>query len=174
MLYNDCTPEGPRHAASSIRCVLCDTGSVMFSIHSGIYFKFTTDRISTEPSLSFTDSLGAQHSNSVCQKLLIKQNMFVLKRKNLSGHLDPWRMCNKWKRSCKSCNTLFLCRYFWLSLPLFFPRIWSTKTFQLTQNQILVPQVFWRNYLHSRKCSLISLYHLYFFWLLMPANGIIF
>ena len=42
MLYNDCTPEGLTLAASSIRCVLCDTGSVMFSIHSGIYFKFTT------------------------------------------------------------------------------------------------------------------------------------
>ena len=173
MLYNDTAPWGTETCSEQhpMRTVWHWVSNVQHSF--GNLFQIH-NRIFTEPSLSFTDSLRAQHSNSVCQKLLIKQNMFVLKRKNLSGHLDPWRMCNKWKRSCKSCNTLFLCRYFWLSLPLFFPRIWSTKTFQLTQNQILVPQVFWRNYLHSRKCSLISLYHLYFFWLLMPANGIIF
>ena len=113
-------------------CVLCDTGSIMFSIHSGIDFRFSTGFLGRSPKVLLivwghnTAILSAKSSwsNKICLCWSEKtwQDIWT----------QPWRICNKWKRSCVSCNTHFLCCYFWLSLPHFFPKIRSTKTFQLT------------------------------------------
>ena len=89
---NDCNPwdiETCSVILVTLDDAYCATLRVNYVQHSfGNWFQIL-HRISGQIPQSFTDSLGAQHSNSVCQKLLIKQNMFVLKRKNLTGHLDP-------------------------------------------------------------------------------------
>ena len=106
----------------SIQCVLCDTWSIMFSIHSEIYYEFTTGFLS----LSYPQVLLIVwgHNTAILSAKSSWSNKICLCWSEKTCQ-DIWTLgeCATNEREVVSCNTHFLFRYFWLSLPLFFPRI---------------------------------------------------
>ena len=73
------------HQELSCCVLIVNTGSLMMSIHSGIQ---SLDKIS-EYLRVLLIVWGRNTAILSAKKLLIKQKMFVLKQKILTGHLDP-------------------------------------------------------------------------------------
>lgn len=142
---------------SSIRCVLCDTGSIiMFSIHLGIYHKFTTGFLSLSQPRVLLIVWG--HNTAILSAKSSWSNKICLCWSEKTCQ-DIWTLGEYAtnEREVVSCNTHFLCRYFWLSLPLFFPRICGQQklsSWHKTTRFLFIK--FSRKFNTTRKCSLIS------------------
>ena len=96
------TPETRRHAAEAAPDAYCATltGSIMFSIHSPNSFRIL---IRTSEHIPKILLIVWGHNTAILSAKSSWSNKICLcwSEKNLTGHLDPGKICNKWKRSCK-------------------------------------------------------------------------